>query len=118
MIRVTHFCTLRESENTRTCENCTLQKRATKSDTSGHCIGFEAILVSKCQFELRTQQWAMTHSLSICFGCLGQTSLRQSRFLHVAQTLCGRSREEDVFIRQGQSLMTKNLLLTDYVVLD
>ena len=41
MIRGTLFCTLRESENTRTCENCTrfVQKRATKSDTSGHCLG-------------------------------------------------------------------------------
>ena len=64
MICVTLFCTLRESENTRTCKNCTLnrkhtdmrelhakhmhvsvfsdlsnvQKRATKSDTSGHCL--------------------------------------------------------------------------------
>ena len=35
MICVTLFCTLRESENTRTCLQ--LQKRATKSDTSGHC---------------------------------------------------------------------------------
>ena len=59
MIRVTLFCTLRESENTRTCESentltcenrmsvCFLtralttrnmQKRATKSDASGHCL--------------------------------------------------------------------------------
>ena len=40
MIRVTLFCTFRESENTRTCENCTryVQKRATKSDTSSHCL--------------------------------------------------------------------------------
>ena len=51
MICVTLFCTLRESENTRTCENRVrfshvrvfsdsrnVQKRATKFDTSGHCL--------------------------------------------------------------------------------
>ena len=55
MIRVTLFCTLCESENTRTCEKCTHFMRelhairvqfshvrvfsgATKSDTSGHCL--------------------------------------------------------------------------------
>ena len=46
MICVTLFCTLRESENTRTCQNCTrlfsgsrnVQKRATKSHTSGYCL--------------------------------------------------------------------------------
>ena len=59
MISVTLFCTLHESENTRTCQNClrelhaksvqflhvsvfsdssNVQKRATKSDTLGHCL--------------------------------------------------------------------------------
>ena len=37
MICVTHFCTLRESENTWTCKNCK-QARETKSDTLGHCL--------------------------------------------------------------------------------
>ena len=52
MICVTLFCTLHASENTRICENCmqnacdslhNVQKRATKSDTSGHCLPVRTI---------------------------------------------------------------------------
>ena len=46
---VTLFCTLCESENTRTCENCTrnVHKRATKSDTLGHCLEKTAKVLEK-----------------------------------------------------------------------
>ena len=80
MICVTLFCTLRKSENTRTCENCTrfacnslmsvcfrvqfshvrvfsdsrnVQKRATKSHTSGHCLaGVASNLDTRLNFRL------------------------------------------------------------------
>ena len=52
MIRVTLFCTLRESENTVEfshvrasvfSDSRNVQKRATKSDTSGHCLPYTII---------------------------------------------------------------------------
>ena len=37
IIRVTLFCTLRESENTRTCENCTLSRESENTLTCENC---------------------------------------------------------------------------------
>ena len=42
---IARFCTLRESENAQTCENCTRNK----SYTSGHCILYGKSFIKICK---------------------------------------------------------------------